>query len=185
MIHKAPSFIQTPRLHLRCFNKGDVRVLHSLLKDESVRAGTTHWRADFEIAQVRAWLSAVSREQTQKASLVYAICDQQKRLMGEVSLVEIYEGTANLTYWLGRPYWGQGYATEAGEALVSLAMSLGFQDLTALHLQTNGASKRVLEKLEFDFVEAQERSHRGTLKPFRFYRKHLRLETSLADYSLA
>ena len=185
MIQNAPLLIKTPRLNLRQFQSEDTRSIFSLLEDSDVRRGTSHWPDDLEIAHVRNWLRGIGQQKAAGASLVYAVCDHRLRLMGEVSLVEIYGSTANFTYWLGRSYWGRGYATEAGEALLTLARSLGFKELTALHLQTNEASGRVLHKLEFDFVEMQERSQRGVMQPFKSYRLDLQSRSDTTDFVLA
>jgi RimJ/RimL family protein N-acetyltransferase len=62
-------------------------------------------------------------------------------------------------YWLGKPYWGNGYATEAGGRVVTFA----FEDLRAETLKAgwfhdNPKSGRVLEKLGFRSVGAEERN---------------------------
>jgi RimJ/RimL family protein N-acetyltransferase len=70
------------------------------------------------------------------------------RLIGSVGL-SLVEGDVNLGYWIGRPYWGQGYATEAARALLSLAKVLGHKRVVASHFVDNPASGRVLRKLGF------------------------------------
>ena len=53
-------------------------------------------------------------------------------------------------YWLGQPFWGQGYATEAAGRLVAHAFDdLGAEYLNACWYCDNPASGRVLEKLGF------------------------------------
>ena len=67
-----------------------------------------------------------------------------------------------LGYWLGEPYWGQGYATEAGQAVVAAAREAGVPALGARALLSNGGSLGVLRKLGFSEVgEAVDES--GTL----------------------
>jgi ribosomal-protein-alanine N-acetyltransferase len=57
---------------------------------------------------------------------------------------------AELGYWIGRPYWGQGYATEAVGALIAHAFDTdGFDYLLAGHFADNPASARVIRKLGF------------------------------------
>jgi len=51
---------------------------------------------------------------------------------------------------VGRPYWGQGFATEAGTAFVSEAKNLG--TLNAGHFVDNPASGRVLTKVGFAYT---------------------------------
>jgi len=54
-----------------------------------------------------------------------------------------------LGYWIARPYWGQGYATEAARAALSLARTLGHRRVVASHFEDNPGSGRVLAKLGF------------------------------------
>ncbi len=55
-----------------------------------------------------------------------------------------------LGYWVDRPYWGLGYATEAGRAVVEMAFEgLRLESLDAGHYLDNPASARVLAKLGF------------------------------------
>ena len=78
--------------------------------------------------------------------------------------LHLKDGRFELGYWLGKPFWGQGYATEAAKKLVSFA----FHDLKATSLwagwyHDNPASGRVLEKLGCrpDGVEPRHSLARG------------------------
>lgn len=70
------------------------------------------------------------------------------RLIGHVGLARDGD-QVELGYWIGRPFWGQGYATEAARAVISLAKALGHRRLVASHFVDNPASGRVLRKLGF------------------------------------
>ena len=60
---------------------------------------------------------------------------------------------AVLGYWIGKPYWGQGYATEALAALVDHAFAqLSADELEGVAVPENRASIRVLEKVGFGYV---------------------------------
>ena len=60
------------------------------------------------------------------------------------------EEHAELGYWIGKPYWGHGYATEAVRALIAHAFDAdGFAYLRAGHFADNPASARILGKLGF------------------------------------
>lgn len=54
-----------------------------------------------------------------------------------------------LGYWVGRPYWSHGYATEAVMAIESVAEDLGLTGLAAETFLNNRASQRVLAKAGF------------------------------------
>ncbi len=54
-------------------------------------------------------------------------------------------------YWIGKPYWGMGYATEAAQALIVYAFQKeNFAFLTVGHFKENPASARVIAKLGFE-----------------------------------
>lgn len=57
-----------------------------------------------------------------------------------------------LGYWLGRPYWGRGFATEAVCAVADFAAELGHGPVRADHFADNPASGRVLEKAGFRYT---------------------------------
>ena len=59
------------------------------------------------------------------------------------------EEATEIGYWIARPFWGQGYATEAGRAVVELARMIGHRKLRACHFVDNPASGRVLRKIGF------------------------------------
>lgn len=64
--------------------------------------------------------------------------------------VDREKGEAELGYWIGRPYWGQGYATEAAAAMVSYGFeTLGLGTVLAVTLEANPGSVRILLKLGF------------------------------------
>ena len=65
---------------------------------------------------------------------------------------DVYERTTAVGYWLGEPFWGQGIATQAVQAVTRHA----FADTRILRLEAgvysfNPASARVLEKAGFVF----------------------------------
>ncbi len=69
-------------------------------------------------------------------------------LIGAVSLrIERDDQRAELGYWIGRPYWGQGYCTEAVRAVLSFGFQqLGLNRIYAGHFSRNPASGRVMQK---------------------------------------
>ena len=70
-------------------------------------------------------------------------------LIGGLGLVEI-PGHCEFGYWLGRAYWGAGYATEAARAFLAYAFDRFAIDLVrAGAFIDNPASLRVQEKLGF------------------------------------
>ena len=70
------------------------------------------------------------------------------RVIGAVGLGKTETGV-ELGYWIARPYWGRGYATEAARGVIEIARLLGHDGLEAGHFVDNPASGRVLRKLGF------------------------------------
>lgn len=64
--------------------------------------------------------------------------------------------TVEIGYWVGRPYWGRGYATEAVRAVGKYAGDLGLGPVVANHYVDNPASGRVLQKAGFAYTGATE-----------------------------
>ncbi|QDG74601.1 GNAT family N-acetyltransferase [Labrenzia sp. PHM005] len=61
-------------------------------------------------------------------------------------------GPVHIGYWLGEPFWGQGFATEAVHALVDHAfMYTDIEELQGSCRVTNPASRRVLVKSGFQY----------------------------------
>ena len=68
-------------------------------------------------------------------------------------MIGVYEGDDHVPetgYWIGREFWGRGFATEALEgALVWAGKRWKRRALVAGHFSDNPASGRVLEKAGF------------------------------------
>lgn len=63
------------------------------------------------------------------------------------------DGDWEIGYWIAKPFWGRGFATEAGQALIDYARNeLAAAVVTAGHYDDNPASGRVLKKLGFRYT---------------------------------
>jgi RimJ/RimL family protein N-acetyltransferase len=86
---------------------------------------------------------------------VFAIEARGQGLIGVIGAHK-KKGAFEIGYWLGRPFWGRGLASEAVCAFTQEARSLG--PLEAAHFVDNPASGRVLEKAGFAYTgEVDER----------------------------
>ena len=93
----------------------------------------------------REWIEMRSRP----SGHVFAILrTEDHEFLGSIGFGGSLE-VSTLGYWIGRPYWGQGYATEAVELAVEMARLLGILKLHAETFVNNTASSRVLEKAGF------------------------------------
>lgn len=63
---------------------------------------------------------------------------------------DVYSGTAEIGYWLGRAFWGRGIGTEAVKAVTGYGFTeLGLRRIYAEVFGWNAASARVLEKVGY------------------------------------
>lgn len=70
-------------------------------------------------------------------------------LIGVIGAHRKPSGAIEIGYWIGKPYWGCGYATEAARAAAAYAAPLSEGPVEAGHFLDNPASGRVLEKAGF------------------------------------
>jgi RimJ/RimL family protein N-acetyltransferase len=84
---------------------------------------------------------------------------------------------AELGYVLGRPFWGQGYATEGVRAMMAHAAAVGFGGLEAYSFVDNPASARVLAKAGFADLGVVGRDYpeRGGLRQVRRFERRVAL----------
>ena len=83
-------------------------------------------------------------------SFEFAITDKMTgKLYGAIGLSNNQMfNNGEIAYWVGEEYWGNGYATEAAEAIIKFAfVEKGYNKVFARYFASNGASGRVLEKL--------------------------------------
>lgn len=100
------------------------------------------------------WIQAGLKKREEGTELTFAILLDGEPI-GACGLVGIDRaaGVAELGYWVGKPYWGLGAASEAARQLADLALGeLGFTRLTSHCLVRNPASARVLEKAGFRYL---------------------------------
>lgn len=138
-------FAITERLLLRPGWAEDAPALASAIGDEAIARNTARIPWPYAQGDAEQFL-ALPIEPLRPHFLIFRRSDA--RLVGGIGLQG--EAVAELGYWIARDAWGQGYATEAGRAVIALAdQSLRLPRLVASHALDNPASGRVLAKLGF------------------------------------
>lgn len=156
--------LKTHRLVLRPFNFADARRFMALAGSLDVARMTSDIPHPLSIEQAENWLRPAEGEAR------FAI-ELDRVLVGGTGYFRRSSGAAELGFWLGRDYWGQGIATEAATAVVAHGFGPGRHGaFTSSHFADNPASARVLEKLGFDPVSDGEIwcTARGCNVPARF-----------------
>jgi len=143
---RADGVLATERLVLRAPRLTDVKAIATLANDLRISAMTTRIPHPYSAADAEEFISRVHVD----GDLVFAITLARGPLLGLCGIERPPGETPEIGYWLGVPYWGKGYATEAVRAVV--AHAFGDTELDALEAGarvSNPASRRVLEKCGF------------------------------------
>jgi len=142
--------IETARLVLRPAAELDIPELVPLIGAREVAATTLRIPHPYEKRHAREFLASPAKENELRL-LIRLRSDG--RLCGGIGLhPDDQHSRAELGYWIGVPFWGNGYATEAAQAVVRY----GFEELKlnriyAAHFSGNDASGRVLQKLGMQY----------------------------------
>jgi ribosomal-protein-alanine N-acetyltransferase len=107
----------------------------------------------------RAWIWDQALAYEAGNSIDFAIeRAEDAALVGAIGLeIDRVGACAKLGFWLGRAYWGRGYATEAVDAVIGYGFAvLELERIWAPRFRWNAASARVLQKAGL----AQEGSRR-------------------------
>ena len=140
-------FARTERLLLRPSWPEDAQELHQAIADEGIVRNLA--RAPWPYtADDAVHFTAQAYGERHPAFLLMLRTKGAPRLVGGCGIGDL-DGEAELGYWIARPYWGLGFATEASRAVINIAKAIGHNKLIASHFTDNPASGNVLRKLGF------------------------------------
>ncbi len=142
--------IETEHLILRPFALADAPAVQRLAGHRDIASTMLHIPHPYEDGMAEEWIGSQQAAFERGESLDLAVTLRSDgSLVGAVGLrLERRHARAALGYWIGRPFWGRGYCTEAARALVRYAFeTLGLHRIHAYHLTRNPASGRVMQKI--------------------------------------
>jgi RimJ/RimL family protein N-acetyltransferase len=136
---EAPETIRTPRLTLRALRRDDGLAIVQGVGNYDVSRWLSVVPYPYGLSDAESFIEAALTE----AKPVWAICDGT----GLIGCCGTQNGYG---FWLARPAWGKGYATEAGDAVIDHIFSDPTKDaLKTRVFDGNQRSRRVLDKLGF------------------------------------
>jgi len=142
--------LSTDSLTLRPFVKEDLPEVLALVQDKEVAATTLNIPYPCSKAEIHEWFDLQLRELEEGRGLRWAVClTTTDELIGAMKLATHPEyESAELGYWIGKPYWGNGYASEAARLVVDYAFStLELNRIEAHAMVENLSSAKILQKL--------------------------------------
>lgn len=146
--------LTTERLLLRPFTLADAPAVKELAGEWEVAATTGNIPHPYEDGMAEAWISTHPTACEQGQGVTFAITLQpEDALIGAISLgINQANLLAEMGYWIAKPYWNQGYCTEAARALLKYAFeNLQLNRVQARHMTKNPASGRVMQKIGMQY----------------------------------
>jgi len=123
------------------------------LMDDTVASTLVAVTSPYTQDMARRWIDKHAPGYETSGALSFAV---EQRGSGELAGFVGIGGSdthAGMGYWYGQPYWGRGYATEAGRAVICFAFEeLEIQQIAASHLRDNLQSGRALQKMGMKHV---------------------------------
>jgi len=164
-VDRAPEIrddIVTRRLRLRRPRPADVGAIARLAGDYAICSMTTRMPYPYAEGDARAFVDLVAA-QNRRVENTFVIDQADEGLVGAIGFHQPIGRPLEMGYWIGRPYWGRGYATEAARAALRWAETDWRRKLVvAGHFADNEASARVLVKIGFLYTgEVQTRQSRA------------------------
>lgn len=142
--------ILTDRLHLRLFDKSDAETVQVLCNNYNIYKSTLYLPYPYALNDALVWIEAHKKNFEEDRSYEFAITDRKTgELYGAISLSNNQRfNNGEIAYWIGEKYWGQGFGTEAAQALVDFAFKeKKMHKVFARFFKSNPASGRIMEKI--------------------------------------
>jgi RimJ/RimL family protein N-acetyltransferase len=141
----------TERLVLRPPHEEDIPDIARLAANRRIAEMLSRMPHPYGEAEARAFVDMAKNRRT--GGCCYAITVAETGAFIGCAGLDVKELGLELGYWIGEPFWGRGYATEAAHALVDLAFRA--TDINVLHVACrviNAASRRVIHKCGFQYA---------------------------------
>lgn len=140
--------IETPRLRLRPMTADDAPAVQQLVGDIEIARNTLLIPHPYPDGLAANWIASHQERFDRNEEIVFGIEERASgALAGVIGLIPEPHDQAEFGYWIGRPFWNRGYATEAAGAVIDYAFAtLGLNRVEAMHFTRNPASGRVMEK---------------------------------------
>ena len=156
--------LESDRLIFRAHEPGDWDAYCAMEKDADVRRYVGGGPRTREAAEAR--FQAMLQQVTDRLAMWATVLKANGSYVGRCGIYPHFQGETAipgegvLAFYIARPYWGQGLATEAGAAFIRFGFGeLGLDKIVATVQAENRASLRVLEKLGFSPTQIERIEH--------------------------
>ena len=146
---KHPPVLETERLVLRPFQLSDAARVKALAGAFEIYRTTLNIPHPYEDGMAEKWIATHASQFYEGSSVNLAVTLKADGiLIGAIGLdATLRHQRTELGYWIGVPYWGNGYCTEAAVAVVRYGFTvMNYHKITSSHMEGNPASGRVMQK---------------------------------------
>lgn len=149
--------LKSERLVLRPFKLSDPEIVKNLAGNKDIAATTLEIPHPYPEGLAEEWISKHEQMRKNGSQLVFAITFENILIGAIGCVINKNFNNCEIGYWIGRPYWGNGFATEAlGQVIKFGFEKLSFNKIHAHFMENNPASGKVMIK--------NGMKHEGTLK---------------------
>ena len=141
--------MRTDRLLLRPLEMSDASDIQLLAGDRDVASTTRNIPHPYEDGMAEKWIKSCQEKTVSGELISFAITlSSDGSFLGAIGVrPDDTRKQAELSYWIGKPHWNQGYATEAVKAVVHDCFThLELDRVYAAHFTRNPSSGRVMQK---------------------------------------
>lgn len=141
--------IITNCLVLRSLEISDADRVYELASDFDVAKTTQNIPHPYPRDGAMKFIERATQLTAEGTTMTFAIAlKETNQLIGVIGIgVTEEHNRGEMGYWIGKPYWGLGYATEAVHAIIQFCFhDLKLNKVTARALKDNPGSWRVMEK---------------------------------------
>ena len=149
------TIIDTPRLRLRPWSDSDAPALFEFARHPRIGM-LCGWKPYEHIDEAHEALSTFLAAPDSYAVTLASTGELVGSIALRIDTDSPEASVADIGYWIGAPYRGNGYATEAGRAIIDRARELGVSTIILKYFDGNDASRRVSEKLGFTWQSREE-----------------------------
>lgn len=178
-----PIILKTSRLVLRPPMPDDAPEIAERIGVKAVVWNLGRAPYPYALSDAEAWVEKVPQGWVEDTAYVFVLTRRDEGVIGCVGLDYKPGDVWEIGYWLGEPWWGLGYVTEAAGAVMHWAETeMGFTRFAAGHFVDNPASGKVLTKLGFEPVGEKEMYGRArdAMTPATRYTKGTEPELALS-----
>lgn len=140
----------TKRLLLRPMEPRDAERVEAYAGDENIAQMTLTMPHPYKLEDAQTFIKITSKDWEEQTGFVFAITRKNEdEIIGAIGLSpERAHHRAEIGYWLGKPFWGKGYVTEAARRVIQFGFEeLELERIHAIHFEDNPASGRILQKI--------------------------------------